>query len=582
MRTRDLLAVAGHVARTTPELWSLEAWGGATYDVALRFLSEDPWERLAKLRQAAPNLCLQMLLRGRNTVGYTPYPTAVTDAFVEEAAATGIDVFRIFDALNDVEQMRPAIEAVLATGTTVAEVALCYTGDLSDPREKLYTLDYYLGLASRIVDSGAHVLAIKDMAGLLRAPAARTLVTALRKEFDLPVHLHTHDTPGGQLATLLAAIDAGVDAVDAATASMAGTTSQPPLSALVSATDHSPRETGLSLEAVCALEPYWEAVRRVYAPFESGLPAPTGRVYTHEIPGGQLSNLRQQAIALGLGEKFEQIEDMYAAADRILGHVVKVTPSSKVVGDLALHLVAVGADPAEFAENPQKFDIPASVIGFLHGELGDPPGGWPEPFRSKAIEGRPWEPPSGELTAEQTEGLSRNRRATLNELLFPGPTKDFLEVRATYGDVSVLSSIDYLYGLRQGVEHQVELDEGVTIFLGLQAISEPDERGYRTVMALINGQLRPVNVRDRSVSSEVAAAEKADTSDPGHVAAPFQGAVTVVVEKGEEVEAGQTVATIEAMKMEAAITAPRAGTVERLAFSGTQTVDGGDLVLVLG
>ena len=581
VRTRDLLAVAGHVARMTPQLWSLEAWGGATYDVALRFLSEDPWERLAKLRQAAPNLCLQMLLRGRNTVGYTPYPAEVTNAFVEEAAATGIDVFRIFDALNDVEQMRPAIDAVLSTGTTVAEVALCYTGDLSDPREQLYTLDYYLALASRIVESGAHVLAIKDMAGLLRAPAARTLVTALRQEFDLPVHLHTHDTPGGQLATLLAAIDAGVDAVDAATASMAGTTSQPPLSALVSATDHSPRETGLSLEAVCALEPYWEAVRRVYAPFESGLPAPTGRVYTHEIPGGQLSNLRQQAIALGLGEKFEQIEDMYAAADRILGHVVKVTPSSKVVGDLALHLVAVGADPQEFADNPQKFDIPASVIGFLHGELGDPPGGWPEPFRTKAIEGRAWEAPSGELTDEQREGLRTSRRATLNQLLFPGPTKEFQEVRATYGDVSVLSSIDYLYGLRQGVEHQVDLEEGVTIFLGLQAISDPDERGFRTVMALINGQLRPVSIRDRGVSSAVAAAEKADTANPGHVAAPFQGAVTVTVDKGEEVEAGQTVATIEAMKMEAAITAPRAGTVERLAFSGTQTVDGGDLVLVL-
>ena len=303
VRTRDLLAVAGHVARTTPQLWSLEAWGGATYDVALRFLSEDPWERLASLRQAVPNVCLQMLLRGRNTVGYTPYPTEVTDAFVAEAAATGIDVFRIFDALNDVEQMRPAIEAVRATGTTVAEVALCYTGDLSDPGERLYTLDYYLGLAERIVDAGAHVLAIKDMAGLLRAPAARTLVTALRDRFDLPVHLHTHDTPGGQLATLLAAIDAGVDAVDAATASMAGTTSQPALSALVAATDHSARETGLDLDAVCALEPYWEATRRVYAPFESGLASPTGRVYTHEIPGGQLSNLRQQAIALGSGRE---------------------------------------------------------------------------------------------------------------------------------------------------------------------------------------------------------------------------------------------------------------------------------------
>src|SRR3954449_3215895 len=316
VRTRDLLAVAGHVARMTPQLWSLEAWGGATYDVALRFLSEDPWERLAALRQAVPNVCLQMLLRGRNTVGYTPYPTEVTHAFLEEAAATGIDVFRIFDALNDVEQMRPAIQAVRKTGTTVAEVALCYTGDLSNPDEKIYTLDYYLRLAERIVEAGAHVLAIKDMAGLLRAPAARMLVTALRERFDVPVHLHTHDTPGGQLATLLAAIDAGVDAVDAACASMAGTTSQPALSALVATTDHSERATGLDLEAVCALEPYWEATRRVYAPFESGLASPTGRVYTHEIPGGQLSNLGHQAVSLGLGQESEQGEDPTLASSR--------------------------------------------------------------------------------------------------------------------------------------------------------------------------------------------------------------------------------------------------------------------------
>ena len=585
VRTRDLLSVAGHVARTTPELWSLEAWGGATYDVALRFLAEDPWERLAKLRQAVPNVCLQMLLRGRNTVGYTPYPTEVTDAFVEEAAATGIDVFRIFDALNDVEQMRPAIQAVRSTGTAVAEVALCYTGDLSNPDEKLYTLDYYLGLAERIVDAGAHVLAIKDMAGLLRAPAARTLVAALRDRFDLPVHLHTHDTPGGQLGTLLAAIDSGVDAVDAATASMAGTTSQPPLSALVSATDHSARETGLSLEAVCALEPYWEATRRVYAPFESGLPSPTGRVYTHEIPGGQLSNLRQQAIALGLGEKFEQIEDMYAAANDILGNVVKVTPSSKVVGDLALHLVAVGADPTEFAEDPAKFDIPDSVIGFLNGELGDPPGGWPEPFRTKALAGRTWKAPAEKLSEEQAERLAAGettRRRTLNELLFAGPTREFTESRETYGDLSVLPTMDYLYGLRQGEEHKVEIDEGKTLILGLQAISEPDERGFRTVMATINGQLRPISVRDRGIAAEVAAAEKADTSKTGHVAAPFQGVVTIVVAEGDQVSAGDTVATIEAMKMEASITAPVAGTVQRLALGGTQAVDGGDLVLVLG
>jgi pyruvate carboxylase len=584
VRTVDLLGGAGHVARMTPQLWSVECWGGATYDVALRFLSEDPWERLAKLRQAMPNLCLQMLLRGRNTVGYTPYPTEVTTAFVEEAVATGLDVFRIFDALNDVDQMRPAIDAVRETGTAVAEVALCYTGDLSDPGEKLYTLDYYLRLAEQIVDAGAHVLAIKDMAGLLRAPAARRLVTALRERFDLPVHLHTHDTPGGQLATLLAAIDAGVDAVDAAAASMSGTTSQPSLTALVAATDHSERETGLDIAAVSALEPYWEAVRRVYAPFESGLASPTGRVYRHEIPGGQLSNLRQQAIALGLGERFEQVEDMYAAANDILGNIPKVTPSSKVIGDLALALVGLGADPAEFAADPSRFDIPASVIGFLHGELGDPPGGWPEPFRTKALEGRAWTPPTAELDEEDRAGLaeaSGERRHTLNRLLFPGPTKEFEAAHSTYGDVSILPTLEYLYGLRVGEEHSIDLDEGRQLLLGLEAIGEPDERGYRTVMCRINGQLRPIPVRDLSITADAAGAEKADPANPDHVAAPYQGAVTIAVAEGDQVEAGTTLATIEAMKMEASITAPRAGKVARLGFTGTRPVEGGDLVLVL-
>ena len=325
-------------------------------------------------------------------------------------------------------------------------------------------------------------------------------------------------------------------------------------------------------------------MRRVYAPFESGLTAPTGRVYRHEIPGGQLSNLRQQAIALGLGERFEQVEDMYAAANDILGNVPKVTPSSKVIGDLALALVGLGADPAEFAEDPSRFDLPDSVIGFLHGELGDPPGGWPEPFRTKALAGRTWKQPAAELTAEQQAGLDAGgatRRRTLNELLFPGPTRSFAESRETYGDTSVLSTLDHLYGLRPGVEHEVTLEEGKTLILGLQSISEPDERGFRTGMATVNGQIRPVAVRDTSVSALVAAAEKADTSRPGHVAAPFQGVVSVVVEEGQRVEAGETVATIEAMKMEAAITAPVAGTVARVALSGPQAVDGGDLVVVL-
>ncbi|SDG35916.1 pyruvate carboxylase [Lentzea fradiae] len=581
VRTKDLLAVAPHVARMTPQLLSLEAWGGATYDVALRFLAEDPWERLAALREAVPNINLQMLLRGRNTVGYTPYPEAVTKAFVEEATSTGIDIFRIFDALNDVEQMRPAIEAVRETGTAVAEVALCYTSDLSNPDERLYTLDYYLKLAEQIVGAGAHVLCVKDMAGLLRAPAASRLITALRKEFDLPVHLHTHDTAGGQLATYLAAIQAGVDAIDGATASMAGTTSQPPLSSIVALTDHTERATGLDLQNVCDLEPYWEAVRKIYAPFESGIPGPTGRVYHHEIPGGQLSNLRTQAVALGLGDKFEEIESMYAAADRMLGHLVKVTPSSKVVGDLALHLVGAGVAPEEFEQNPGKYDIPASVIGFLHGELGDPPGGWPEPFRSKALEGRAAPKRVEELSAEDETGLAEDRRATLNRLLFPAPTKEFTVHREAYGDTSVLRSKDFFYGLRPGEEYSVDLEPGVRLLIGLEAISEADERGIRTVMATLNGQLRPIQVRDRSVAADVPVAEKADRGNQNHVAAPFAGVVTASVEEGDRVEAGQTVATIEAMKMEAAITAPKAGVVQRLAVRGAQQVEGGDLLIVL-
>ncbi|MFG2888349.1 pyruvate carboxylase [Streptomyces sp. NPDC048248] len=581
VRTKDLLAVAPAVSHTLPQLLSLECWGGATYDVALRFLAEDPWERLAQLRETVPNICLQMLLRGRNTVGYTPYPTEVTDAFVEEAAATGIDIFRIFDALNDVGQMRPAIDAVRATGTAVAEVALCYTSDLSDPAEKLYTLDYYLRLAEQIVDAGAHVLAIKDMAGLLRAPAAARLVTALRREFGLPVHLHTHDTAGGQLATYLAAIDAGVDAVDGAVASMAGTTSQPSLSAIIAATDHSERPTELSLPAACALEPYWETVRRIYAPFEAGLAAPTGRVYNHEIPGGQLSNLRVQARELGLGDRFEEIEAMYAAADRILGRLVKVTPSSKVVGDLALHLVGAGVTPEQFAADPGEYDIPASVIGFLRGELGDPPGGWPEPFRTKALRGRVEAAPVAELSEEDREDLEKDRRATLNRLLFPEPTKEFVKQRDAFGDTGVLPSTDFFYGLRAGEEHVVDLEPGVKLLIELEAIGEADERGMRTVMTTLNGQLRPVQVRDRSVASDLPPAEKADKSDPRHVAAPFAGVVTLAVQAGDGVEAGATVATIEAMKMEAAITAPVAGSVGRLAVDSVQQVEGGDLLIVI-
>ncbi|MGO1879453.1 MAG: pyruvate carboxylase, partial [Microbacterium gubbeenense] len=584
VRTKDLLNVAPHVARLESQLLSVEAWGGATYDVALRFLGEDPWARLEQLREALPNVAIQMLLRGRNTVGYTPYPTEVTDAFVEEAAATGIDIFRIFDALNDVDQMRPAIDAVRQTGTSVAEVALCYTGDLLNPAEDLYTLDYYVRLAERMVDAGAHILAIKDMAGLLRPAAAAKLVTALRREFDLPVHLHTHDTAGGQLGTLLSASAAGADAVDAASATMAGTTSQPSLSSLVAALAHTNRDTGLDLQSVADLEPYWESVREVYAPFESGLRGPTGRVYTHEIPGGQLSNLRQQAIALGLADDFELIEDMYAAADSMLGRIPKVTPSSKVVGDLALHLAAVKADPADFEANPEKYDVPDSVVSFMAGELGELPGGWPEPFRTKVLAGRDIKTGITPISDEDSEALagdSASRRARLNHLLFPQPTAVFEENQRKFGDISLLDTDDYLYGLEPGREHVVELEKGVDLYMVLESIGDADEKGIRSVMTTLNGQLRPVEARDESIEVDVHEAEKADRGNTGHVAAPFSGVVTLKTAPGDHVEAGQPVASIEAMKMEAAVSATTTGVVERVAIAQTQQVDAGDLLVVI-
>ena len=585
VRSKDLVAAVPYVSRMTPELLSIEAWGGATYDVALRFLGEDPWERLEALRAKLPNICIQMLLRGRNTVGYTPYPTEVTDAFIKEAAATGVDIFRIFDALNDVDQMTPAIQAVREHTGSVAEVGLSYTGNLLDPNENLYTLDYWLKLADSVVSAGAHVLAIKDMAGLLRPRAAATLVTALRDRFDLPVHLHTHDTAGGQLATLLAAVDAGVDAVDVASAPMAGTTSQPSASGLVAALANTERDTEMALDKVTDLEPYWEAVRKVYAPFESGLPGPTGRVYRHEIPGGQLSNLRQQAIALGLGDRFELVEQMYSEANRILGRPPKVTPSSKVVGDLALHLVAVDADPKEFEENPQKFDIPDSVIGFMAGELGDLPGGWPEPFRTKVLEGKNPDISIKPITKEDTEGITSSehsvRRQTLNRLLFPAPTKEFERMRTTYGKLTNVPTLDYLYGLEPETEHVVELRKGLQLFVGLEAIGEADSKGFRTVMAKLNGQLRPVTVRDHSISSVESTAEKADPANPSHAAAPFTGVVTPKVEVGQSVSAGQPIASIEAMKMEASIAAPISGKIVRLGVAGPTPVEGGDLIAVI-
>ncbi|MCK6160725.1 pyruvate carboxylase [Corynebacterium simulans] len=593
VRGTDLVTAAEAVARMTPELFSVEAWGGATYDVAMRFLKEDPWVRLDLLREAMPNQNIQMLLRGRNTVGYSPYSNDVCNAFVQEAAKSGVDVFRIFDALNDVTQMRPAIDAVLETNTTVAEVAMAYSGDMCSPQEKLYTLDYYLKLAEEIVNTGAHVLAIKDMAGLLRPESASKLVMALRKEFDLPVHVHTHDTAGGQLATYYAAALSGADVVDGASAPLAGTTSQPSLSAIIAAFSNSSRDTGIDLQSVSDMEPYWEAVRQLYRPFEKGIPGPTGRVYHHEIPGGQLSNLRAQATALGLEDRFEVIEDTYAAVNEMLGRPTKVTPSSKVVGDLALHLVGAGVDPADFEADPTKYDIPDSVIAFLRGELGTPPGGWP-PLRDKVLEGRTpgdvsVKPIPEEEKAHLASADSSERRASLNRLLFPKQFEEFNEFRRTYGNTEALTDTVFLYGLEEGNEYIVHyFPDGSndradlkTITLRLDAIGEPDEKGLRNVVFNVNGQIRPMKVRDNNVESTVATVEKADRSNEGHVAAPFAGVVNVTVQAGDEVKAGDQVAVIEAMKMEASISATKDGKIERVAIGKATKVEGGDLIVVI-
>ena len=584
--------VAPYIARLTPQLLSIECWGGATYDVALRFLKEDPWERLAALREAVPNICLQMLLRGRNTVGlHARIRRPVTQAFVEEATGTGIDIYRIFDALNNVESMRPAIDAVRETGTAVAEVAMSYTGDLSDPAENLYTLDYYLKLAEQIVDAGAHVLAIKDMAGLLRPPAASDVGQRAAQPVR-PAGARAHPRHPGRSAGHLPGGLAGRGRRGRRRRRAAGGHHQPARAVVDRRRRRAHRVrhravAGGGVRSGAVLGGAAKGVRAVRV--RVCPPRPAGSTPTRSR-AASCRTCASRPSRWGFGDRFEEIETNYAAADRMLGRLVKVTPSSKVVGDLALALVGAGVSADEFAADPARFDIPDSVIGFLRGELGDPPGGWPEPLRTKALRAARRPSPQQELTAEDEAALTQpgpERQATLNRLLFPGPTKEFEAHREQYGDTSRLSANQFFYGLRHGEEHRVQLERGVELLIGLEAISDPDERGMRTVMCIINGQLRPVLVRDRSIASNVPTAEKADRTNPDHIAAPFAGVVTVAVAEGDEVTAGQTIATIEAMKMEAAITAPKAGTVQPRrgvgdrAGGGRRPADGGQLTRII-
>ena len=594
MRTHDMARIAQAYARNLPELFSLECWGGATFDVALRFLGECPWERLQRLRTRIPDILLQMLLRASNAVGYTNYPDNVVRGFVAQAAASGIDVFRIFDPLNSVENMRVAVDAVLETGR-LCEAAICYTGDLHDPRRSRYDLDYYLDMARELRATGTHILGIKDMAGLVKPAAARELVHALREETGLPVHFHTHDTSGISAASVLAAVEAGVDAVDLAMDSLSGFTSQPCLGSVVEALRGRPRDTGLDPARIREISDYWEVVRAQYAAFETDIRAPASEVYLHEMPGGQFTNLREQARSLGLAERWHEVANAYAEVNRMFGDIVKVTPTSKVVGDLALVMVSGGLTRAEVEDPDRDIAFPESVVGLFRGELGRIPGEFPEPLARKIlkgvkpIEGRPGAllPPAAlaaeRARAEAATGWTLSDEELYSFLLYPRVFVDYAERREKYGPVSALPTGVFFYGLPPGREVSVELDRGLTLVIRCLAIGETDREGAVRVFYELNGQPRSVKVENREAAAVVVRRPKADPANPRHVAAPMPGVVaSVAVAAGRAVAAGDLLMTIEAMKMETALHAERDGTVAAVHVGAGQSVEAKDLLLEYG
>ena len=553
-------------------------WGGATFDVALRFLHEDPWARLRKLREAIPNICFQMLLRASNAVGYTAYPDNVVREFVAESAAQGIDIFRIFDSLNWLPNMKVAVEAARKTNR-VCEAAICYTGDILDPKRDKYPLEYYTKMARELEKMGAHVIGIKDMAGLLKPYAAAKLVKALREATDLPIHFHTHDTSGINAASILKASDAGVHAADAAISSMSGTTSQPNLNSIVAALDHTPRATGLDVEALQKCADYWEAVRTWYAPFDASPKSGTAEVYLHEMPGGQYTNLKAQAESMGLGERWPEVARAYADVNMAFGDIVKVTPSSKVVGDLALFLVSHGITMREI-ENlgpAHSLNIPNSVADMFQGSLGEPQGGWPKKLAKVILKGgtpkrgRPGALlPAAKFDQVESELEAKLRRKPtrtdmMSYLLYPAVFLKFARNQAAWGDVEVLPTPQFFYGMQQGDEIAVEIEPGKRLIVKFLTIGEPHPDGTRTVFFELNGQPREISVRDNSLEAKVSDREKADPAKPGQVGAPIPGAVTsIAVEVGSPVKKGDKLLVMEAMKMQTTISAPVAGKVKRL------------------
>jgi pyruvate carboxylase len=594
MRSFDIVGLAPLYARAMPQLLSLECWGGATFDVAMRFLTEDPWERLASIRAGAPNILTQMLLRGSNAVGYTNYPDNVVRQFVMQAANAGMDLFRVFDCLNWVENMRVSMDAVRESGK-LCEGALCYTGDIHDPDRAKYSLAYYVDLARQLQAAGAHIIGIKDMAGLLKPAAATALVRALKDATDLPLHLHTHDTSGISGATVLAAVEAGVDAIDAAMDAMAGLTSQPALGSIVAALEGSPRATGLDVEAIGQISFAWEAIRHQYAAFESDLKAPASEVYLHEMPGGQFTNLKEQARALGLETRWHDVAKTYAQVNRMFGDIVKVTPSSKVVGDMALMMVSQGITVKEVMDPDRDIAFPESVVAMMRGDLGQPPGGWPEVIQAKVLKGEtPYTQRPGALLAPaDLDGERASIAATLERdisdtelasyLMYPKVFTEFARVAATYGPVEVLPTPVYFYGLAPEEEISIELERGKTLILRCLGRSEVDETGMVRVFFELNGQPRTIKVPDRSLGASASGARrKAEAGNGDHVAAPVPGVVsTLSVKVGDQVEPGQPILGIEAMKMETVIHADRAGSVAEVLVTAGASVDAKDLLVVL-
>lgn len=595
VRTHDLLAAASAVAQRLPSLFSVEMWGGATFDTAMRFLHEDPWQRLRDLRQRISNICFQMLLRGANAVGYTSYPDNVIVEFVRESHAQGIDIFRIFDSLNSIENMRVSIDAALETGA-VCEPAICYTGDIFDKSRPKYSLKYYVSMAKQLEKLGAHFLAIKDMAGLCKPYAAYELIKTLREEIAIPVHFHTHDTSGINSASVLKAADAGADVADAAVAAMSGGTSQPNLNSIVEALRHTPRDTNLDIEALNECSDYWETVRTYYLPFDSGPKAGSARLYQHEIPGGQYTNLREQAAAMGLGHRWREVEKMYAEVNQLFGDIVKVTPSSKVVGDMTLFLIAKELQPPDLLKLDEKHDLslPNSVVEMFSGVLGVPPGGWPRKLQkiilrgAAPLKGRPGASLESVDLAEAATMLQKKlghtvrRDDLLSYLLYPDVFAKYDKFRQTYSDVSVLPTPAFYYGLASGEEITIEIEPGKTLILKFLTASDPHPDGTRTLFFELNGQPREVNVRDLVLRVVERAHPKADPAHPGQVAAPTAGIVSgIAVQANHPVERGAKLLTIEAMKMQSNIYAPIAGRVVKLLVTPGQHVEAKDLLVTI-